>query len=207
MCLKNKKETMTIKELSEHPERASEEDLKTIENAVNQIKEMGRRAMPLMYGVTLESGRTKEEIAHCYYVETMLMTAILESFLTGVEQEYKDISKFVFNYTDKAFLFEVPITDYFSCMAKLCALGLLEISKEDKYNPSFAITEDGLAALRQQTYANLAQAALFNLKTQQLNDKTLELSKRAVKQNWLMLAVAIASAIAAFVSIYIALHQ
>ena len=198
---------MTIKELSEHPERASEEDLKTIETAVNQIKEMGRRAKPLMYGVTLESGRTKEEIAHCYYVETMLMTAILESFLTGVEQEYKDISKFVFNYTDKAFLFEVPITDYFSCMAKLCALGLLEIAKEDKYNPSFAITEDGLAALRQQTYANLAQAALFNLKTQQLNDKTLDLSKRAVKQNWLMLAVAIASAIAAFVSIYIALHQ
>ena len=102
--MKNKKEMMTIKELSEHPERASEEDLKTIENAVNQIKEVGRRAKPLMYGVTLESGRTKEEIAHCYYVETMLMTAILESFLTGVEQEYKDINKFVFNYTDKAFL-------------------------------------------------------------------------------------------------------
>jgi hypothetical protein len=196
---------MTIKELSEHPERASEEDLKTIENAVNQIKEMGKRAKPLMYGVTLESGRTKEEIAHCYYVETMLMTAILESFLTGVEQEYKDINKFVFNYTDKAFLFEVPISDYFSCMAKLCALGLLEITKEDKYNPSFVITAEGLVALRQQTYANLAQAALFNLKTQQLNDKTLELSKRSVKQNWLMLAVAIASAIAAFVSIYIAL--
>ena len=34
---------MTIKELSEHPERASEEDLKTIENAVNQIKEMGSK--------------------------------------------------------------------------------------------------------------------------------------------------------------------
>lgn len=45
---------MTIKELSEHPERASEEDLKTIENAVNQIKEMGKRAKPLMYDVTLE---------------------------------------------------------------------------------------------------------------------------------------------------------
>lgn len=207
MCLKNKKEMMTIKELSENPERASEEDLKTIENAVNQIKELGRRAKPLMYGVTLESGRTKEEIAHCYYVETMLMTAILESFLTGVEQEYKDINKFVFNYTDKAFLFEVPITDYFGCMAKLCALGLLEIAKEDKYNPSFAITEDGLAALRQQTYANLAQAALFNLKTQQLNDKTLELSKRAVKQNWLMLVVAVTSAIAAFVSVLIALQN
>ena len=198
---------MTIKELSEHPERASEEDLKTIENAVQLIKEMGKRAKPLMYGVTLESGRTKEEIAHCYYVETMLMTAILESFLTGVEQEYKDINKFVFNYTDKAFLFEVSITDYFSCMAKLCSLGLLEITKEDKYNPSFAITAEGLSALRQQTYANLAQVALFNLKTQQLNDKTLELNKRAVKQNWLMLSVAIASAIAAFVSIYIALCQ
>lgn len=125
----------------------------------------------------------------------MLMAAILESFLTGAEHEYKDINKFVFNYTDKAFLFEVPITDYFSCMAKLCALGLLEITKEDKYNPSFAITEEGLMALRQQTYANLAQAALFNLKAQQFNDKTLELNKRMVRQNRMMLVVAVASVI------------
>lgn len=196
---------MTLKELTEHPERASEEDLKVLEKAVELIKEMGRKAEPLMNGVTVDSGRTKEEIAHYYYVETMLMAAILESFITGKEQEYKDINKFVFNYTDKAFIFEVPITDYFECMAKLCALGLVEITKEDKYNPSFAITEEGLVALRQQTYANLAQAALFNLKTQQLNDETLELSRRAVKQNRMMLVVAIASAVAAFVSVYIAL--
>ena len=79
------------------------------------------------------------------------------------------------------------------------------MTKEDKYNPCFAITEDGLVALRQQTYSNLAQSALFNLKTQQLNDKTLELSKRAVSQNWMMLVVAVASVIVAIVSVIIAL--
>lgn len=197
---------MTLKELSEHPERASEEDLKAVEKASELIKEIGRTAEPLMYGVTLESGRSKEEIAHNYYVETMLMAAILESFLNGAEQEYKDINKFVFNYTDKAFLFDVPITEYFRYIAKLCSMGFLKLTKEDKYNPSFTITDDGVVALRQQTYANLAQAALFNLKTQQLNDETLRLSKRAVKQNRMMLIVAIASAIIAFVGVIIAIR-
>ena len=80
------------------------------------------------------------------------------------------------------------------------------MTKEDKYNPSFAITKEGLAAIRQQNYSNLAQAALFNLQTQRLNDQALELSKRAVKQNWMMLVVAVASAVAAFLSVFIALR-
>lgn len=196
---------MTLKEFAEHPERASEEEVKSMNDVLQHFKEVCKKASPLIHGVTLESGRSKEEIAHCYYVEVMLMVAILESFITVNEQEYKDINKFVFNYTDKAFIFDVPITEYLRILAKLCAIGLLKPTNEDKYNPSFAITVEGREALRLQTYANLAQTALFNLKTQQLNDKTLELSKRAVRQNWMMLAVAIASTIVAIISIIITL--
>lgn len=197
---------MTLTELSEHPEHASEEDLRAFAECMKMMKELGKTISPLMNGVTAESGRSKEEIAYTYYVDTMLMAAILESFtLSTGEQEYKDINKFVFNYTDKAFMWDMPITTYFRCLARLCSLGLLELTKEDKYNPSFKITLEGILALREQTYANLAQTALFNLKTQQLNDKTLELSKRSVRQNWMMLAVAVASAIAAFVSVFVAL--
>ena len=118
---------MSLKELSEHPELASEEDLKAMEEAMNAFKEFGKRS------------------------------------------------------------------------------GLIEVTKEDKYNPTFAITEDGLAAIRLQNYSNQAQTALFNLQTQRLNDQTLELGKRAVKQNWMMLVVAVASALAAIVSVFIAL--
>lgn len=196
---------MTIRELSEHPENANEEDLKAFVDFVCLMEEMGKQTEPLINGVTMESGRTKEGIAYSYYVETMLMSAILESFVTSSVQEYKCINKFVFNYTDKEFFWDMPVTTYYKCLAKLCTVGLLELTKEDKYNPRFAITEDGLVALRQQTYSNLAQSALFNLKTQQLNDKTLELSKRAVNQNWMMLVVAVASVIVAIVSVLIAL--
>ena len=197
---------MTLKELSEHPEHASEEDLRAFAECMKMMKELGKTISPLMNGVTAESGRSKEEIAYAYYVDTMLMAAILESFtLSTGEQEYKDINKFVFNYTDKAFMWDMPITTYFRCLARLCSLGLLELTKEDKYNPSFKITLEGILALREQTYANLAQTALFNLKTQQLNDQTIELSKCSVRQNWMMLAVAVASAIAAFVSVFVAL--
>ena len=186
---------MTLKELSEHPELASEEDLKALTACFQVIKEMGKRFEPLLNGVTMDSGRSKEEIAYSYYVETMLMAAILESFTIKSEQEFKEINKFVFNYTDKAFIWDVPITSYFRCVTKLCKVGLLELRKEDKYNPTFTITEDGKTTLRQQSYANLAQSALFNLKTQQLNDKMFA-------QNRLMLIVAIASAIVAFVSLF-----
>lgn len=197
---------MTLKELSEHPERASEEDLKAIEQAFETIKELGKRSKYLLNGITLESGRSRDELAKSYYEETMLMAAILESFVYSPEQEYKDINKFVFNYTDKAFIWDVSIDRYNLYLTKLAILGLIEVTKEDKYNPTFIITEEGLAAIRQQSYSNLAQASLFNLQTQQLNDKSFELNKRAVRQNWMMLIVAVASAVAAIVSVIIAMR-
>ncbi len=198
---------MTLKELSEHPEQASEKDLKAMEEAMNAIKEFGKRSKYILNGITMESGRSQNELAKSYYEETMLMAAVLESFVYSPEQEYQDINKFVFNYTDNAFIFDVSVARYNLYLAKLAILGLIEVTKEDKYNPTFAITEEGLAAIRQQNYSNLAQAALFNLQTQRLNDQTLELNKRAVCQNWMMLAVAVASAIAAIVSVFIALFR
>ena len=189
---------MTLKELSEHPERASEEDLKAMEEAMNAIREIGERSKYVLNGVTPKSGRSQEELAKSYYEETMLMAAVLESFVYSPKQEYKDINKFVFNYTDKGFFWEVPVARYNMYIAKLVILGLIEVTKEDKYNSTFAITDVGIEAIRQQNYSNLAQAALFNL-------QTLKLSKRAVWQNWMMIIVAVASIVVAIVSVCIAL--
>ena len=192
---------MTFNELIEHPESATEEDLKALENLSNCMKEMKGHIDCVTYGVTQDSGHSKEEIAKRYYTETMLMSAILESFVFSSELEYKEINRFVFNYTDKGMYWDLPLTDYFMCLTKLCSLGLLKIVKEDKYNPVFAITEEGSSALLNQTYASLSQTALFNFLTQQLNDKSLELSKRAVRQNRMMLLVSIASVIVAVISV------
>jgi len=197
---------MTLKELSEHPERASEECKKAFEDALNAIREFKEQSKYVLNGIIPKSGRSQNELAKSYYEETMLMAAVLESFVYSPEQEYKDINKFVFNYTDKGFFWEVSVARYNLYLVKLAILGLIEVTKEDKYNPTFAITDEGIVAIRQQNYSNLAQAALFNLQTQRLNDQTLELSKRAVKQNWLMLIVAIASAVAAILSVCIAMR-
>ena len=91
---------MTLKELSEYPERASEEDLKAMKEAMNAIREIGEQSKYVLNGVTPKSGRSQEELAKSYYEETMLMAAVLESFVYSPEQEYKDINQFVFNYTD-----------------------------------------------------------------------------------------------------------
>ena len=189
---------MTLKELSEHPERASEEDQKAMEKAMNAIREIGEQSKYLLNGITPKSGRNQEELAKSYYEETMLMAAVLESFVYSPEQEYKDINKFVFNYTDKGFFWEVSVARYNLYLAKLAILGLIEVTKEDKYNPTFAITDEGIVAIRQQNYSNLAQAALFNL-------QTIKLSKRAVWQNWMMFIVSIASVVVAVVCVCVAL--
>lgn len=189
---------MTLKELSEHPERASEEDQKAMEKAMNAIREIGEQSKYLLNGITPKSGRNQEELAKSYYEETMLMAAVLESFVYSPEQEYKDINKFVFNYTDKGFFWEVSVARYNLYLAKLAILGLIEVTKEDKYNPTFAITDEGIVAIRQQNYSNLAQAALFNL-------QTLKLSKRAVWQNWMMIIVTVASVVVAVVSVCVTL--
>ena len=189
---------MTLKELSEHPERASEEDQKAMEKAMNAIREIGEQSKYLLNGITSKSGRNQEELAKSYYEETMLMAAVLESFVYSPEQEYKDINKFVFNYTDKRFFWEVSVARYNLYLARLAILGLIEVTKEDKYNPTFAITDEGIVAIRQQNYSNLAQAALFNL-------QTLKLSKRAVWQNWMMIIVTVASVVVAVVSVCVAL--
>ena len=192
---------MTLKELSEHPERASEEDLKAMEEAMNAIKEFKEQSKYILNGITPKSGRSQEELAKSYYEETMLMAAVLESFVYSPEQQYQDVNKFVFNYIDNAFIFDVPVARYNLYLAKLAILGLIEVTKEDNYNPTFAITEEGIAAIRQQNYSNLAQSALFNLQTQRLNDQSLKLSKRTVWQNWMMIIVAFASVIVAIVSV------
>ena len=189
---------MTLKELSEHPERASEEDQKAMEKAMNAIREIGEQSKYLLNGITPKSGRNQEELAKSYYEETMLMAAVLESFVYSPEQEYKDINKFVFNYTDKGFFWEVSVARYNLYLAKLAILGLIEVTKEDKYNPTFALTDEGIVAIRQQNYSNLAQAALFNL-------QTLKLNKRAVWQNWMMIIVTVASVVVAVVSVCVAL--
>lgn len=192
---------MTLKELSEHPEQISEEDLQAMEEAINVIKEFGKRSKYILNGISMESGRSQEELAKSYYEETLLMAAVLESFVYSPKQEYQEINKFVFNYTDNAFIFDVSVARYNLYLSKLVILGLIEVVKEDKFNPTFAITEEGLAVIRQQNYANLAQSALFNLQTQCLNDQTLQLSKRVVWQNWMMILVAVASVVVAIVSV------
>lgn len=189
-----------------HPENASEEELKAFTERAKKIKEMAKNLAVLTDGVSLDSGRRPDDIARGYYQENMILSSILEAFVYKPQQEFKDITSFVFNYSDRTFIDEVPITFYYHCLAKLCVLEMIEIVKEDKTNPVFAITQEGWDAMRQQSFANLAQTALFNMQTQDLNKMTFKLNKRAVRQNWMMLIVAVASAVAAIVSVALAMR-
>ena len=49
---------MTLKELSEHPELASEDDLKSFNQALKTFKEFGEQIKYTFDGVTEDSGRS-----------------------------------------------------------------------------------------------------------------------------------------------------
>lgn len=48
---------------------------------MNAIMEIGEQSKYVLNGITPKSGRSQEELAKSYYEETMLMAAVLESFL------------------------------------------------------------------------------------------------------------------------------
>ena len=57
---------MTLKELSEHPERASEEDKKAFEEALKAISKFKEQSKYILNGITPNSGRSQDELAKSY---------------------------------------------------------------------------------------------------------------------------------------------
>jgi len=197
---------MTLKELSEHPEMANPKEIDAINDVIQEIKKRVKYLCGLTEGITLDSGREPDDIAESFYQENMILSAILESFVSNACQDFRSITKFVFNNSDHSFIDSLPITEYYGCIAKLCVLSLLEIKEEDEMNPVFAITELGYEALRQQSFSSIAQSALFNMQARKLNEMTMTLTRQSIRLNWLMLIVAIAAAFVSVISFIVSLR-
>ena len=85
-------------------------------------------------------------------------------------------------------------------MAKLCNIGLLkaEFSDNKDFNQEISITEEGKSALRQQTYANLAQSSLFNYQASLSNEESVKLNRQI---KWITVMSVIVSVCALAVAI------
>lgn len=188
----------TMGEILKDPSKATEEDVKAmrdINSLVNSLKEK----MEPYQGFNINAGRPMKEIALRFYQESLILSAILEAFVYIESYSFANLNKWVFDYVDKDFMWEVSVPYYNMCVAKLCNIGLLKavFQDENDNNPNITITDQGKEALRQQTYANLAQSALFNYQASLSNEQSVKLN-RQIK------CITVVSAFVAFAALVVA---
>ncbi len=189
----------TMGEIMKDPSKATEEDFKTmrdINSLVNSLKEK----MEPYQGFNINAGRPMKEIALRFYQENLILSAILEAFVYIESYSFANLNKWVFDYVDKDFMWEVSVPYYNMCVAKLCNIGLLKAVFQDEHdnNPNITITDQGKEALRQQTYANLAQSSLFNYQASLFNEQSVKLNKQI---KW----ITVVSAFVAFAALVVAI--
>lgn len=193
----------TMGEIMKDPSKATEEDVKAmrdINSLVNSLKEK----MEPYQGFNINAGRPMKEIALRFYQESLILSAILEAFVYNESYSFANLNKWVFDYVDKDFMWEISVPYYNMCVAKLCNIGLLKavFQDENDNNPNITITDKGKEALRQQTYANLAQSALFNYQAGKMNEQSVELNKSIKKLTAVSVIVSVAALLVAIVALF-----
>lgn len=189
----------TLGEIMNDPSRATEDDVNALRDIFDKLNLLKSSLKPYE-GITMDSGRPIKEIALRFYQENLILSAILDAFVYKENYYFVDLNKWVFDYVDKDFIWEVSIPYYNRCVAKLCNIGLLKAESNDEkdINPKISITDEGKNALRQQTYANLAQSSLFNYQASLSNEESVKLNKQI---KWITVTSVIVSVLALFVAI------
>ncbi len=185
-------------EIMKDPSKATDEDIKSMKE-IHELLFTFKDKMNPYEGFGLNSGRTIKEIAKRFYQENLILSAILEAFVYKEKYCFADLNKWVFNYVDNEFIWDVSVPYYNMCLAKLCNTGLLkaEFQNECDCNPDITITGQGRDALRQQTFADLAQSSLFNYQASLSNERSVKLNKQI---KW----ITVVSAFVAFAALIVA---
>ena len=185
------------------PSKATDEDIKALKE-MHELLYSFKEKMKPYEGISLNSGRTIEEIAKRFYQENLILSAILEAFVYKEKYSFSDLNKWVFNYVENKFKWDLSVSYYNLCVAKLCNIGLLKAEFQDEHdcNPFFSITEEGRDALRQQTFANLAQSSLFNYQASLSNEQSVKLNNQIKRITVASVLVAFAALVVAVIALF-----
>ena len=195
----------TLKELSDNPELATPEDINDFRESMKLLLEIGKKG-DYYRGPNGEMGMAMEKIAYSYYIDYSILAAILNAFWCKQTLTYADISKQVFAITDEEFRHKITIPKYQSYLLRLCWLELIKCTDEgdgDETTVRFQLTEKGKESLRQQTYANIAQSALFNIQAYRINEESLKTNNNIKRLTIMGVTIAILAIIIPLVLTFI----
>lgn len=185
----------TLAEIEENPDLATPEDKEYFRMAWKAMLELYEHSK-LYEGISSKNGREINTLARNFYQEYSILAAILEAFVIIDKWHVSSLNKWVFSYVDKTFYPKMTVIQYKLYIHKLCRLGLIEEIKEDVQDGKdvvYHITERGLEALRQQTFSNMAQTALFNYQASMANNEALKINKKIRLLTILAVGIAIIS--------------
>ena len=176
---------------------ATPEDINDIQESMKLILEIGKKS-DYYRGPNGKMGMAMGKIAYSYYIDYSIMAAILNAFWCKQTLTYADISKQVFAITDQEFRHKITIPKYQTYLLRLCWLELIKCTDEgdgDETTVRFQLTEKGRESLRQQTFANIAQSALFNILTSRINEESLKTNRNIKRLTIMGVAIAIVAII------------
>lgn len=159
----------TMRELVEHPELATQDDINNLKKIMDDVHKFGESIKG--YNVKIPSNNSIQRTAEVFYQEYLVMAAILEAFVNKDEIDFKEMNQSIFNYLPCEFL-NNPITFFQNIILKMMRIGYIEaIPTEDIYLPRFKLTADGISALKNQTFHALASTSFFSKQTFECNKK------------------------------------
>jgi len=191
----------TFSDSTRTPENISEEDYIDFQKLVNAVKNF--RTQIDGYNINIYSENTPEFLSSIFYQEHFAMSAVLEAFIDKNEINFRELNESVFNRVPQEFIYKVPVTFFQNIILRMIRLGLIDsIETGNKNLLMFKITEEGILALRQQTYQSLAASSFFNFQTQELNKQFLSINRRSLRMNIYMLIVTIGSILVTIYTVY-----
>jgi hypothetical protein len=164
-----------LADFMKHSEDTSKEEVIKFKKLIETVHEFGESIQG--YNVELNSKNTTSHVSKRFYVEQVTMAAVLDSFLSKNEIDFKELNTHVFNYVPKQFLSDLHVTFFQNTILKMIRLGLITAKEtENKFMPVFEITESGIQALQQQTFQSLASSSFYSYQTNTVNQKLLLLT-------------------------------
>jgi hypothetical protein len=113
-----------------------------------------------------QNENTPSRISKRLYQDHFIISTILDGFMSRNEITLNELYEHVVTYIPKDFIYNMPFIFIHHVIIKMCRLGLIEpVETEDKNNPKFKITPDGLSAYKQYTFQSLASSSFFNYQT------------------------------------------
>lgn len=167
------------------------DDYKKIVDLITDLKDVSS-----VYHIERKENVTASKLSSKYYIDNLIMSAVMEAFYDGNEINFKDLNNAIYHRIPKwVWLFKITVLDNQMAVIKLVRLGFIKsIDSENKHNVTFQITDDGIKALQEQTFQNLAASSFFSYQTYIMNIRSFWMTI-------LMLIVTIMSVVITIISL------